>query len=135
MFEFKGAVGNIGQRDAGTIANTLFVIQEGNTGHMPPTIWQDWRLWLYLPDAASGETLPPTGQGTITELAPVTDKGSYAFGNPSFKSVPCPTTGSKDRTVADGDSDCIFVSFFAFGEGAAPGEAGVVAFYNRLVPS
>ena len=106
------------------LAGELLMIQEGNTGHMPPTIWADWKLWLYTP--APGEALPPAGNGTITELRPLTDGGSTAFGNPSFKVVPCPS--GTDR-VADGT--CVFVSFFAFGEGAAPGEAGVVAFYNR----
>lgn len=147
-FKQAGAVGNIGQRDAGIVDGTLFVVQEGNTGHMPPTIWQDWRLWLYLVDVAAGEGLPPTGLGSITELSPVTDKGSYAFGNPSFKIVPCPAGGSGGGggggvgggvgggggSGGSGGSggNCIFVSYFAFGEGAAPGEAGVVAFYNRL---
>ena len=82
-----------------------------------------------MPDTAAGESFPPTGQGAITQLVPVTDKGSYAFGNPSFKVVPCPTGGASS---SDSGKTCVFVSFFAFGEGAAPGEAGVVAFYNVI---
>ena len=34
------------------------------------------------------------------------------------------------RNSTAAGSTCVFVSFFAFGEGAKPGEAGVVAFYN-----
>ena len=97
---------------------------KANIGHMPPTLWADWRLWLYIP--ADKERLPPTGQGHAYLLSPVTDKGSTAFGNPSFVSVPCPFDDPIPKNSA-----CLFVSFFAFGEGAKPGEAGVVAFYNR----
>ena len=119
-FKRAGAVGNVGQRDAGVLGGSVIVVQEGNTGHMPPTVWKDWRLWLYVP--AADESLPPSGKGTITELVPITNGNSTAFGNPSFKTVPCPENRA---------SRCVFVSFFAFGEGAAPGEAGVVAFYGR----
>ena len=97
------------------------VVQEANVGHMPPTIWQDWRVWLYLP--ASG-SLPPTGNpGSVVMLRPHTEKGSTAFGNPSFSKVPCPGAPTKR---------CMFVSYFLFSEGAKPGEAGVVAFVNPV---
>ena len=123
-FKKAGCIGNIGQRDAGRLGGSLLMMQEGNTGHMPPTIWAEWRLWLYRPAAAENILGPtgPTGAGTITELKPTTDGGSTAFGNPAFKLVPCPG--------APASQQCVFVSFFAFGEGAAPGEAGVVAFVN-----
>ena len=121
----KGVIGNIGQRDSGSVGPIgPLIIQEGNIGEMPPTIWKDWRLWLYMPTA--GEGLPPTGQGDLYLLQPETDKGSTAFGNPSFTTVPCPFDFPPSNK-----SRCLFVSFFAFGEGAKPGEAGVVAFYNR----
>lgn len=123
-FKRVGCIGNIGQRDAGKLGDSLFMMQEGNTGHMPPTIWSDWRLWLYQPaeeEDILGAT-GPTGAGTITQLKPATNGGSTAFGNPSFKLVPCPG--------APVSQQCVFASFFAFGEGAAPGEAGVVAFVN-----
>jgi hypothetical protein len=87
-----GAVGNIGQRDAGVVGGELLLMQEGNTGHMPPTIWADWKLWLYTPTqvtltltltnptfypmvwlytCAQGESFPPAGNpgaisGTLT---------------------------------------------------------------------
>ncbi len=124
-FKKVGCVGNIGQRDAGELGGSLLMMQEGNTGHMPPTIWAEWRLWLYRPAAVEDILGPagPTGNGTITELKPTTDGGSTAFGNPSFRLVPCPG--------APESRQCVFVSFFAFGEGAAPGEAGVVAFVNE----
>lgn len=123
-FKKAGCIGNIGQRDAGELGGSLVVVQEGNTAHMPPTVWAEWKLWIYMP--AAGEAVlgagGPTGAGTITQLKPKTHGGSTAFGNPSFKVLPCPN--EKQR----GGKQCVFVSFFAFGEGAAPGEAGVVAF-------
>ena len=130
-FKKVGCIGNIGQRDAGGLGGSVLVMQEGNTAHMPPTVWAEWKLWLYSPDAAEDILGPagPTGAGQITQLKPTTDKGSTAFGNPSFKVVPCP-----GGSAAEGEQQCVFVSFFAFGEGAAPGEAGVVAFVNPAPP-
>ena len=112
--------GNIGQRDSGIVDEKTVIIQEANTGKMPPPIWADWRVWLYLPQSGS---LPPVGQpSAVAMLHPRTDKGSFAFGNPSFTKVPCPQSTNGKM--------CLFVSYFLFGEGAKPGEAGVVAFYN-----
>ena len=123
-FKQVGCIGNIGQRDAGLLADQTLMMQEGNTGHMPPTLWADWKLWLYHP--AEGEDIlgssGPSGVGSITELKVQTDGNSTAFGNPSFKVVPCPGKQANEQ--------CVFVSFFAFSQGAAPGESGVVAFYN-----
>jgi hypothetical protein len=144
-FKKVGCVGNIGQRDAGELGGKAVVMQEGNTAHMPPTVWAEWKLWLYMPAAGEGEDVfgpkGPSGAGSITELKPVTDHGSTAFGNPSFKIVPCPVStlqlqqeeegGETGTETEAGAEQCVFVSFFAFGEGAAPGEAGVVAFFNR----
>ena len=122
-FIAAGAIGNIGQRDAGTLDGVAFVLQEGNVGHMPPTIWADWRVWLYV--RAPGEPLPPTGAGTPYELAPRTGGNSTAFGNPAVAVVDCPPGSG-------GGGKCVFVSYFLFGEGAAPGEAGTCVFYHRL---
>eukprot|EP00040_Diaphanoeca_grandis_P022985 m.124399 g.124399 ORF g.124399 m.124399 type:complete len:424 (-) comp29059_c0_seq1:105-1376(-) len=135
VFIRDGAIGNIGQRDAGVLAGRTVVVQEANIGKMPPTIWADWRIWLYTP--AMNEGLPPTGAGSALMLQPQTDKGSFAFGNPSFKLVRCPPTANVQAANIStdashvGDEMCIFVSYFAFSEGAQPGEAGVVAFYNK----
>jgi hypothetical protein len=95
------------------------MMQEGNTGHMPPTVWAEWRLWLYSP-APSEDILGqagPSGAGLITELKPITHGGSTAFGNPSFRVVPCPGSAAALDSVEA--RRCVFVSFFAFGEGAA----------------
>ena len=48
-FEAEGGIGNIGQRASGWIPlnGTHLVVQEANIGTMPPTIWEDWRVWLY----------------------------------------------------------------------------------------
>jgi len=124
-FVAQGAIGNIGQRDIGAWGGTKFIVQEGNIGKMPPTVWQDWRVWLYIPGA--GEPFPPDGSGKISMLKPITDKASTAFGNPAIQIVPCP----KNRTVQLAGS-CAFVSYFIFGEGAGPGEAGPVAFYHPM---
>jgi hypothetical protein len=123
-FIAAGAVGNIGQRDVGLVGGELVVVQEANVGHMPPTLWADWRVWLYM--LGSQEGLPPTGAGTVHQLAVETDLGSTAFGNPSVKLLPCPRPSAF--------VECVFVSMFLFGEGAKPGEAGVLAFYNRAPP-
>lgn len=126
-FIAHGAIGNIGQRDAGTVNGVHLCVQEGNTGKMPPTIWQDWRVWLYL--FAPGEGATPLGapQSSITELDVKTHGGSTAFGNPSFAVLPCPSSLNARST-----GSCLFVSYFCFSEGAAPGEAGVAAFVQQL---
>ena len=146
LFKRAGCIGNIGQRDAGRLGGAPIVLQEGNIGHMPPTQWDKWRLWFYLP--TPNESLLG-GNGTITAWKPVTDGGSTAFGNPSFRVLPCPYDGSgsggggssgSSSTLRSSNSsslrksnvsgDCVFVSLFIFGQGAAKGEAGVLAFYN-----
>lgn len=127
-FVAQGAIGNIGQRSSGDLAGTMFILQEGNVGKMPPTIWQDWRVWLYLP---GGEAFPPSGAGQIQMLKPITDKGSTAFGNPSVQLVNCPGSALTSNNVTLTGS-CAFVSYFIFSEGAAPGEAGPVAFYHPV---
>ena len=71
-FKKVGCVGNIGQRDAGEIGGSVLMMQEGNTAHMPPTVWAEWKLWLYSPDSDAAEDIlgpaGPTGSGKITRL-------------------------------------------------------------------
>lgn len=121
LFIKAGAIGNIGQREMGTLGNTRFIVQEGNIGHMPPTIWQDWRIWIYWYSASEG--IVPNGSGRVQMLSPKTPGGSTAFGNPSFSIVKCPN---------DPLNKCLFVSYFLFGEGAAPGEGGSCIFFSPL---
>ena len=123
MFIDQGAIGNIGQRAPGFIHETHLCIQEANVGHQPPTIWEDWRVWLYF--YGPEENAVPKGEegSNVEPLKVVTHSGSTAFGNPSFTTLPCPS---------DVDKTCIFVAYFVFSEGAAPGEAGVVTFYKSL---
>ena len=124
LFISRGAVGNLGQRAPGILQGTHLVAQEGNIGHMPPTIWQDWRVWLYFFAPGEGDT--PTGASqNVTMLNITTHGGSTAFGNPSWTMLPCPSSPSSS-------SLCLFVSYFLFSEGAAPGEAGVCAFVQQL---
>ena len=143
LFISKGAIGNIGQRRAGVISGTHLCAQEANIGSMPPTEWALWRVWLYF--FSSGEGDVPSGQShNATMLTLRTHQGSTAVGNPSWQTLSCPngtgysnyntSTATGGPTTADSDSvpTCLFVSYFLFGEGAKPGEAGVVAFVKKL---
>lgn len=124
-FEAQGGIGNIGQRAPGWIPidGSHLVIQEANIGSMPPTIWEDWRVWLYYYGEDEGDVPLGREDSSIMMLDLKTHGGSTAVGNPSFSIVSCPD---------DKSSMCLFVSYFLFGEGAAEGEAGVVAFFKRL---
>jgi hypothetical protein len=51
-----------------------------------------------------------------------THASSAAFGNPSLHHVPCPSGGG----------NCVFVSYFIFGEGAKAEEGGVLGFVKRV---
>merc|ERR1712048_1461874 len=119
-----GGIGNIGQRESGILLGRHFLSQEANIGHMPPTKWQDWRVWLYF--FGDGETsFPSAGRGShIVKLNITTPGGSTAFGNPSWQVVKCPKHY---------ETDCLVVSYFLFGEGAAPGEGGPCMFYKRML--
>jgi len=98
--------------------------QEANIGHMPPTIWEAWRVWLYF-FADSETSFPRASSGSrIVELNVTTPGGSTAFGNPSWQTVKCPE---------DDGISCLVVSYFLFGEGAAPGESGPCIFYKRIL--
>lgn len=128
LFASRGAVGNIGQRAPGTLLGAHLCAQEANVGAMPPTVWADWRVWLYFFGAAEGDV--PTGaSGNVTMLNVTTHGGSTAFGNPSWTVLPCPGAYAAGH---GGGPPCLFVSYFLFGEGAAPGEAGVCAFVQQL---
>lgn len=129
LFIQHGAIGNIGQRKAGTIDLVHFCAQEANIGAMPPTIWADWRVWIYWFAASEGD-IPAGTSGNVTLLPMKTHQGSTAFGNPSWTALNCPKTGQAANTSFG--SSCIFVSYFLFSEGAKPGEAGVLAFWKAL---
>eukprot|EP00756_Hemistasia_phaeocysticola_P058758 Hpha_TRINITY_DN35413_c0_g1::TRINITY_DN35413_c0_g1_i1::g.83401::m.83401 len=123
LFISQGAIGNIGQRAPGVLLSDHISVQEANVGSQPPTVWADWRVWLYSFNSHEGEV--PSGQGSVRMLNVTTHGGSTSLGNPSWHVVPCPG-GVK------GGQGCLFVSYFIFGEGAAPGEAAVLAFYKAL---
>ena len=95
---------------------------------MPPTIWEDWRTWIYYFAEDEGDV--PLGRegSSVSMLEIKTHGGSSAVANPSFRKLSCP--GSNDETPK-----CIFVAYFIFGEGAAPGESGVLAFTKKLPES
>jgi len=124
LFISYGAIGNIGQRQNGMVQGTRVVAQEANVGFMPPTVWEDWRVWLYF--YALGEGHTPTGEsGRIAMIPVITHGGSRAVGNPSFSVLPCPPGSG-------GEGSCLFVSYFLFSEGAAQGEAGVCVFVQQM---
>ena len=144
LFIDKGAVGNIGQRAPGFLSVPITVkerdgdavlqhlsLQEANVGMMPPTIWADWRVWIYQFDATEG--LVPRGLGTVEMIDVKTHGNSTAVGNPSWHKVPCPSFSDNESYAKE--EWCVFISYFLFGEGAAPGEAGVLSFVKTLTPS
>jgi hypothetical protein len=128
LFISHGAIGNIGQRAPGKLmsSDVHFSLQEANIGSMPPTIWADWRIWMYR--FSAHEIFVPDGTGTIEMMNIKTHKNSTAVGNPSWHKVPCPDSHNSNNNSIE----CVFVSYFLFGEGAKPGEAGVLAFWNRV---
>jgi hypothetical protein len=115
LFINAGVTGNIGQRATLSTSNGRYTIQEGNVGD-PASSWDKWRVWLYSHD---DDQLYPTGNGSILQLAPQTHKGSSSFGNPNLDLVKDP----------NGIGQAIVVSYFIFGEGSAPGEAGSLLYY------
>ena len=123
LFIDKGAVGNIGQRAPGKIHGVHIQLQEANIGPMPPTVWQDWRVWLYYFGSGEGDVPEGSGGAHVDMVHVKTHHGSTAFGNPSWHKVPCPNGGG---------GTCLFVSYFVFSEGAAGGEAGVLGFVKQL---
>lgn len=130
----QGAKGNIGQRDssvgqpnAGLFLSGRYSVQEGNIQGIPPgesTLWQAWRLWLYE-WSQDDPVYWPAGRGNFYPLQPRTPNGSFAFGNPSFQILPGGPSASDGR---------LFVSYFLFTQGAAPGDApGALIFSIPLV--
>ena len=88
LFISRGGIGNIGQRQSGVLNGVRFIAQEANIGPMPPTLWEDWRVWLYEYAPSEGDS--PDGTGEPTMLQVTTHGGSTAFGNPSWAVVSCP---------------------------------------------
>jgi hypothetical protein len=136
-----GATGNIGGRDfaritaaarcaaggGGAAAPLGVQLQEGNVGAPPPapTNWSDWRVF-------SLDRAAPLAGG-FAELTIATRGGSTAFGNPGLALLPPgPRPAAAGRGVAGLDAGILVVSYFLFGEGAAPGEAGSLLFYWLL---
>lgn len=118
-----GARGNVGGRALEVLpayaraggAPVGLALHEGNTAP-PPTNWSAWRVFV-------AERGAPLAGGGVAQLPVRTHGGSTSFGNPGLALLPA--------AVAGGPS-VIVVSYFVFGEGAAPGEAGSLLFYKRL---
>jgi hypothetical protein len=152
----EGAAGNIGGRDCvqlpaaaarcgggggdGTPALAL-QLQEANVGAPPPapTNWSAWRIF------ALNRAAPLAGG--FEQLRVATHGGSTAFGNPGVALLAPAAGGAKNagaisvgagagaggaNAVGTTDAGLLVVSYFLFGEGAAPGEAGSLLFFWRL---
>lgn len=113
-----GATDAVGQRDTLLTTTNRYNLQEIHFG-TPGGDWQNWRVWLYK---FTETTAYPTGAGTVTPLSPLTPSGSTAFGNPSIAVVDRPSGGGK----------ALVVSYYLFGQGAAPGEAGSLIYYFNI---
>jgi hypothetical protein len=152
LFFDRGGIGNVGQREAGLLPLYIpdstnsavgevvhLCLQEANIGAEgpgQPTIWEDWRVWLYR--FAPDEGPVPTGAaGDAVQLQLQTHLGSIAAGNPSWRVLGCPDGDAAPPSDDEPEQQqqqqqCLFVSYFLFGEGAQPGEAGALAYYKHL---
>ena len=119
-----GVIGNIGQRDIFHYNDNTYCIIEGNIGTMPPTIWQDWKLWIWKnkDDNNAYDYKMAKEYGDIYPINVITANGSINFANPSIKIIKCPNN----------NQTCVFISYFIFSEGAGLNEAGSVIFYKYL---
>jgi predicted peroxiredoxin len=108
-----GIMGNIGQRSAGNFKGISFMLQEAN---IKPrfndiTIWEAWRVFRVVSPNQSSDS-------SIEILNIQTPKHSQGIANPKFRVVPCPTWFSENAT------DCLYVNYFIFSEGAKTCEDG-----------
>jgi hypothetical protein len=112
--------GDVGVRDMLVTSTGKLSLQEVNL--VPdPVNWYDWRVLLYTWGASDSYSWP-LGTGSFTQLSPFTDGGSYSIGGPKAAIVTCPS----------GSGQCLWGSYFIFSQGAAPGEAGEVEYYQAL---
>ena len=113
-----GAAGSIGQRDTLQCVNGRYNLQEGNL--TTANDFGNWRIFLYT----FGDSYAwPTGTGTALQLSVQTSGGSTSFGNPGCSVVLRPDGSGKHD---------LFISYFIFSQGAAPGESGSLIFYWLL---
>jgi hypothetical protein len=99
--------GSIGGRDYVTFDGYPFTVIEAQS---TPGSFASWRVYLW----------DQTAQ-LLTPLAPNTPGHSTAFGNPKVSIV---TDPSGRRALVS--------SLFVFSEGAGPGEAGPLVYYNEF---
>lgn len=114
LFTAAGALGNVGGRSVFRLDGVTFILQEGNLQPPPgfPTTWTEWRIFLLQPSL-----------GGVKRIAIRTHANSTAVGNPAVEVVPSPTRRG---------GLSLFVTYFLFGQGAAKGEGGPLAFYYDL---
>jgi hypothetical protein len=108
VFEALGVAGNLGDRDDLVFRGLPFTLHEGQ---LVKNDFGSWREFLYDPATASAQ-----------QLAIRTAGGSLSFGNGTAAILPGP----------GGTAPVVFASYFIFGSGAAPGEAGQLVFYRRI---
>jgi len=108
LFEGLGVAGNLGDRDDLTFRGQPFTLHEAQ---LRKDDFGSWREFLYDPAGPS-----------IQQLAIRTAGGSTSFANGTAAVLPGPSGGAP----------VILASYFVFGTGAAPGEAGQLIFYRRI---
>ncbi|CAF4485226.1 unnamed protein product [Rotaria sp. Silwood2] len=105
---YHGVQGNIGDRDAlSNFDGYTFTIIEGQ---YKPNDFGTWRIFMYDPQTNNADKVPI-----------LTDGGSLAFANPTMT-----------RTTMKGQ-DILLVTLFLPSEQAAPGEAGELIYYHKLI--
>eukprot|EP01084_Bolivina_argentea_P292208 502297_1 len=128
LFEEYHIIGNIGQRALMIYNDINYIIQEGNIEPRPPTRWSDWRIWIWIDKQLIYQSKNIQSiklEGDIYLLNIITPGGSYSLANPAISVIDCPNNSGFTN-------NCIFVSYFIFGEGAGPGESGSVIFFKQF---
>lgn len=112
-FKSIGYTGNYGDRDdfKFKFTNSKYGTLDYNVyeAQITKDAWESWRSFLY--DVKNGK---------IVQLDPYTHNRSIAFANPSVSNISLP----------DGTNG-LFVSYYIFSEGAAPGEGGPLIFFTK----
>lgn len=98
--------GSIGDRDDIVVDGVRMELQEAQ---YVPGDYSSWRIFLLDPDNPAPQPLDI-----------VTNGGSHSFGNPTATAL-----------IDPAGKPAVFVTLYAFAEGAAPGEAGPLEYYDE----
>jgi len=98
--------GNVGDREFAVFGGTPFALVEAQ---YTKADWASWRVFIHDQQSDS-----------LAQLNVKTHKGSTAFGNPSVTMLTSPN-----------GRPAMFVTYFVFTQGSAPGEEGELVFYRE----